>query len=67
MSAALGSVSVSRQGSGYAVTCSRPGRADTRRGFTDRAQAVLHAGQMAAMMDLPLVQVGAEPEEVGAQ
>ena len=63
----LGSVTVARDGSAWAVICNRPGRAEQRRGFTDRSQAVLHGGQMAAMMDLPFVTVGADPEEMTAQ
>ena len=62
---ALSAVSVVPAGDRWAVEYLCPGRAEVRRTYTDRADAVLHAAQAAAMMGLPLVTVGDEPDDSG--
>lgn len=59
----LGSVAIVPAGDQWAVILNRPARAEVLRTFPDRAQAVHSAGHLAEMLDLPLLAVGAEPDD----
>lgn len=59
----LASVAIVPAGDGWAVILNRPARAEVLRTFPDRAQAMAQAAQLAAMLDLPMLTVGSEPEE----
>ena len=61
--APLGSVAIIPDGDRWSVVLNRPGRAETLLQCNDRAQAVAKAGDLAALLDLPLLAVGSEPEE----
>ena len=59
----LGSVAIMPDGGQWLIVLNRPARAETLLVCMDRAQAVAQAGELAALLDLPLLAVGAEPEE----
>lgn len=61
----LGSVAIVPDGDQWAVVLNRPARAEVLRTFPDRAQAMVQAAQLAAMLDLALLAVGGDPEEAG--
>ena len=63
MTAVLGSVAIIPDGDRWSVVLNRPGRAETLLQCGDRAQAVAKAGDLAALLDLPMPAVGSEPEE----
>ena len=59
----LGSVAVVPAGNAWAVILNRPARAEVLRTFENRDQAVHSAGHLAEMLDLPMLAVGAEPDD----
>lgn len=63
MTAPLGSVAIVPSGDEWNVILNRPARAEVLRTFPDRAQAMVQAAQLAAMLDVALITVGGEPEE----
>ena len=61
--APLGSVAIIPADDRWAVVLNRPARVETLRSFPDRAQAMVQASQLAALLDVALIAVGSEPEE----
>lgn len=48
---------------GWRVTVAKPAAAERTLPFTDQTQAILFAGQIAALLDLPMIDLCGEPDQ----
>ena len=63
MSGPFSSVTIVPDAGQWLIILNRPAKAETLLACSDRAHAVTKAGDLAALLGLPMVAVGCEPEE----